>query len=92
MFRVGDRLSLVILGLACGGTFIGLALTSIAKRNGQTGPPPKPDFPWLQSGEAAQFEARLSSLSSSLPGGGDGGTGSGGGGGGESGGGSKSAG
>ena len=48
MVKVPDRLALAILGLCAGGTFIGLALTSIAKKAGQTGPPPKPDFPWLQ--------------------------------------------
>lgn len=60
-FRVGDRLSLAILGLCCGGTFIALALTSVAKRLGQTGPPDKPDFPWLKASES-QFEDRLKGL------------------------------
>lgn len=60
-FRVGDRLSLAILGLCCGGTFIGLALTSIAKKAGQTGPPPKPDWPWLED-KQAPFEDRLQRL------------------------------
>lgn len=60
-FRVGDRLSLAILGLCCGGTFIGLALTSVAKKAGQTGPPEKPDWPWLAESQAP-FEDRLQRL------------------------------
>lgn len=60
-FRVSDGLSLAILGLCCGGTFIGLALTSVAKKAGQTGPPPKPDWPWLQDTQAP-FEERLQRL------------------------------
>ena len=58
MVKVGDRLSLAIMGLICGGTFIALALTSIAKKQNLTGPPPKPDFPWLKASEAA-FEERM---------------------------------
>lgn len=58
MVKVGDRLSLAILGLCCGGTFIALSLTSIAKKQGQTGPPAKPDWPWLKETEAS-FEQRL---------------------------------
>jgi hypothetical protein len=61
MFRVGDRLSLMIMGLCCGGTFIALTLASVAKRHGQTGPPPKPDFPWLKDTESA-FEQRMGQL------------------------------
>jgi uncharacterized membrane protein YgcG len=81
MVKVGDRLSLLILGLCCGGTFIGLALTSIAKKQGQTGPPPKPDWPWLKDTEAS-FERRLGQLGEgATPGGSDGGSSSGGGGG-----------
>jgi len=58
MVKVGDRLSLAILGLCCGGTFIALALTSVAKKAGQTGPPEKPEWPWLQTAESS-FEERL---------------------------------
>ena len=61
MFKVGDRVSLAILGLCCGGTFIGLTLTSVAKRQGQTGPPEKTDWPWLKDAEAS-FEQRLGQL------------------------------
>ena len=66
--KVGDRLSLAILGLCCGSTFIALALTSVAKRQGMTGPPAKPDFPWLKpgggggSGGEASFDERLKAL------------------------------
>ena len=70
-WRVGDRLSLAILGLCCGGTFIALTLTSVAKRQGQTGPPPKPDYPWLHkgggssgSGGPLSFDERLRQLDS----------------------------
>lgn len=76
-FRVGDKLSLAILGLCCGGTFIGLALTSIAKHNGQTGPPEKPDWPWLQDAEA-KFEQRMAQLNAGSTGGTAGGAGGGG--------------
>jgi hypothetical protein len=68
--KVGDRLSLAILGLCCGSTFIALALTSVAKRQGMTGPPAKPDFPWLKpgggsgSGGDASFDERLKALDS----------------------------
>lgn len=61
MRKVGDTLSLVILGLCCGGTFVGLSLTSIAKKAKMTGAPDKPDMPWLRATEEA-FEARLRAL------------------------------
>ncbi|KAL4436530.1 hypothetical protein ABPG75_003669 [Micractinium tetrahymenae] len=67
MPKVGDTLSLVILGLCCGGTFIGLALTSVAKKAGQTGPPEKPDWPWLKAASTS-FEERLKSLDGAAPG------------------------
>lgn len=73
MPKVGDTLSLVILGLCCGGTFIGLALTSVAKKAGVTGPPEKPDFPWLRAANTS-FEERLKGLDSALPGAGGAGT------------------
>lgn len=66
MPKVGDTLSLVILGLCCGGTFIGLALTSVAKKAGITGPPEKPDWPWLQATNSS-FEERLKGLDGALP-------------------------
>ena len=68
--KVGDRLSLAILGLCCGSTFIALALTSVAKRQGMTWPPAKPDFPWLKPGGGgscggdASFDERLKALDS----------------------------
>lgn len=65
-FRVGDRLSLAILGLCCGGTFIALTLTSIAKRAGQTGPPEKPDWPWHKETQLT-FEERLRAMDARPP-------------------------
>lgn len=61
MRKVGDRLSLAILGLCCGGTFVALSLTSIAKKAKMTGPPDKPDMPWLRDTERA-FEERLRAM------------------------------
>ena len=66
MPKVGDRLALAILGLCAGGTFIALSLTSIAKKTGQTGPPPKPDMPWLKDKQAG-WEERLKALDLPLP-------------------------
>ena len=85
MPKVGDRLALAILGLCAGGTFVALSLTSIAKKAGKTGPPPKPDMPWLQERQAG-WEERLKALDLPLPlpkpgggsGGGSSGSGSGG--------------
>lgn len=67
MPKVGDTLSLVIMGLCCGGTFIALALTSVAKKAGMTGPPQKPDWPWLKAGDAS-FDERLKGLDGTLHG------------------------
>lgn len=64
--KVGDTLSMAILGLCCGGTFIALALTSVAKKQGLTGPPEKPDYPWLKEAEAS-VEGRLKRLEGALP-------------------------
>lgn len=61
MRKIGDSLSMLVLGLCCGGTFIGLTLTSIAKKAGQAGPPAKPDFPWLKGVEQS-FEEKLKAL------------------------------
>lgn len=66
MPKVGDRLALAILGLCAGGTFIALSLTSIAKKAGKTGPPPKPDMPWLKDTQAG-WEERLKKLDLPLP-------------------------
>lgn len=66
MPKVGDRLALAILGLCAGGTFIALSLTSIAKKAGKTGPPPKPDMPWLKDKQAG-WEERLKALDLPLP-------------------------
>ncbi len=66
MPKVGDRLALAILGLCAGGTFIALSLTSIAKKAGKTGPPPKPDMPWLKEKQAG-WEERLKGLDLPLP-------------------------
>lgn len=61
MVKVGDRLSMAILGLCAGGTFIALALTSVAKKAGTLGPPPKPEWPWLQTANSS-FDDRLKQL------------------------------
>ena len=66
MPKVGDRLALAILGLCAGGTFIALSLTSIAKKAGKTGPPPKPDMPWLKEQQAG-WEERLKAMDLPLP-------------------------
>lgn len=39
--RIGDRVSFAVMGIVCCGTFLALALTSVAKKANLTGPPPK---------------------------------------------------
>ena len=39
--RIGDRVSFAIMGIVCCGTFVALALTSVAKKANLTGPPSK---------------------------------------------------
>jgi hypothetical protein len=61
MARIGDRLSMITLVVACGGTFLALALTSAAKKASLLGPPAPP--PWAAGGGSQkQFEERMKAL------------------------------
>jgi hypothetical protein len=57
MAKIGDRLSMFALVVACGGTFLALALTSAAKKANLLGPPAPP--PWAAD---ERFDDRLKAL------------------------------
>ncbi len=52
MGKVGDRASMAVMGLLCCGTFVALALTSVAKKASLTGPPQQAQ----QMQRAAEFQ------------------------------------